>query len=356
MKKFNARRPWIPLLLVAALFVAPLATAAAQSGALVPADVTVPLPDAARQILREIPDEGTEQPEQHYYRSNEYRQDLLRPHFQGLGGAFVGVGTDQNYTMAAMAGSKLLFVVDYDPLINWIHAIYGVLIKASDTPGQLIGHFGEERVRQTEALLRSELADHPRLDRVIRHWKRRRGSWEAYLVRVSRLDRGGEPHSWLSDRSMYDYVRAMHQSGRVISRNGDVTAERTLRAVGQAAQRLGCPIRVLYFSNAEQFFTYTPSFQANMRALPTDDRTLVFRTIRHRRIENAEDGRWHYMIHPFDDFVARLDTGAYRRVFSFTTDLLAAGSPHLGSDGISTMGAEVPRRALEELRSRRARR
>ena len=93
-----------------------------------------------------------------------------------------------------------------------------------------------------------------------------------------------------------------------------------------------------------------------MKALPVDDRSIVVRTIRHRSIENAEDGRWHYLIHDFPDFVARLDTGAYRRVFSFTVDLLAAGPPHLGSNGISTLTADVPRASVERARERRRRR
>lgn len=265
------------------------------------------------------------------------------PHLDGLGGALVGVGSDQNYTMAAMARSEYLFMVDYDPLIPWVHRIYGVLVSASETPQELINRFSAPSERATRTLLREGLADDPQKDQIVRHWERRRSAWHAYLQRVSRLRRGGTSFSWLSNPEYYEYVRALHRNGRVIARNGDVTAEQTLRGVGQACERLGTKVRILYFSNAEQFFPYSASFIQNVRSLPMDDRSIVFRTIRHRSIEIADDGRWHYMIQELPDFLARLETGHYRRSFALTADLLSAGPPHLGRNGISTMTSETPR-------------
>jgi hypothetical protein len=79
------------------------------------------------------------------------------------------------------------------------------------------------------------------------------------------------------------------------------------------------------------------------------------RTIRHRNIEIAPGGRWHYLVQTFPDFQARLDTRVYRRSFALTADLLAAGAPHLGTNGISTMTPAVPMHTLEAVRARRAR-
>ncbi len=330
-----------------------LSGAALLSGA--PALAQGNLSDEQRSIVAGVPGEGTEPPGEHYYRSNEWRQDLLIEPLRGLGGAFMGVGSDQNYTMAAMAGSEYLFLVDYDPFIPWIHAIYEQLIVASETPEELIGRFSAENERETTAMLRTAFEGRPRARRMVRHFTSRRAAWEGYLTRVSRLTRDGRPFSWLADPAMYSYIRRMFRQGRVVYRNGDVTGEQTVTAVADACNRLGTKVRVVYFSNAEQFFPFTDQFIANMKALPTDDRSIVFRTIRHRRLEIAPDGRWHYLIHDFPDFVARLDTGAYHRVFSFTTDLLAAGAPFLGANGISHLTAEAPRASVEAARNRRRR-
>ncbi len=309
-----------------------------------------------RRILESVPSENLEPPGEHYYRSNEWRQDLLREHLDGRGGALIGVGSDQNYTMAAMAGSEYVFLVDYDPFIPWVHEIYEVLVKASETPEAFLARFSEENQRETTEMLRAHFEGRRQARRMVRHFTARRRAWEGYLTRVSRLERDGRPFSWLADPAMYRYTRRMFREGRMIYRNGDVTGETTMQAVADACRRLGVEARVVYFSNAEQFFENTDQFVANMKALPYDERSIVLRTIRHRAIENAEDGRWHYLVHDFPDFVARLDTGVYRRVFSFTVDLLAAGPPHLGSNGISTLTADVPRAAVEAARERRRRR
>jgi hypothetical protein len=342
---------WLTALMGLTLGLGLAADASAQRARIVPGQA---LAAEAQRVVEAVPDEGTDPPGQHYFRSNEWRQDLLVPHLEGLGGAFVGVGADQNYTMAAMAESEMLFLVDYDPMIPWIHAIYDVLIRASETPDALVARFAEENVRATTALLESGLADHPRGDRIVRHFRRKRAAWHPYLERVQGLVRGGRPFSWLSSDELYRRVRRLFEQGRVVWRNGDVTADRTMRGVADACRRLGVPVRAVYFSNAEQFFEYTDSFIENMRQLPADERAVVVRTIRHRDIEIAEDGRWHYMIHDFADFRSRLDTGVYRRSFALTADLLSAGPPFLGRAGISTMNGDTPRGMLEEFRRRRA--
>jgi hypothetical protein len=229
-------------------------------------------------------------------------------------------------------------------------------VSASATPAELIARFTEENRSATKQLLREGLAGNAQVEQIVRHFERRRDPWFHYLRRVQGLVRDGRPFSWLGDRELYDHVRALHRNGRIVSRNGDVTADRTVRAVGDAARRLGLTVRVVYFSNAEQFFEYTDSFDANMRGLPTDERSVVVRTIRHRHIANADEGRWHYLVHDMPDFIERLETGAYNRSFSFTADLLSAGPPHLGDAGISTMTRETPRGMLEEVRRRRAER
>ena len=319
-----------------------------------------PLSAAVRQRLDSLPNEATPEPRLHYFRSNEWRQDLLRPLLAGRGGAYIGVGSDQNYTMAAMAGSELLLLVDFDPRIRLVHPIYGALVSASENPDALIARFSEEALAESEALIRNHLEGHAQVEEAVRHFKRHRATWLAYLRRVQGLVRDGRPFSWLADPALYDHVRRLHREGRIISRTGDVTADVTLRAMGDTARALGATVRTIYFSNAEQFFEYTAGFKQNMHNLPTDERTVVVRTIRGRMLQIAEDGRWHYMVHDFPDFMTRLDSGAYRRSFALVADLLAAGPPHHGADGISTMTAETPRpmmdRLVERRRERQARR
>jgi hypothetical protein len=112
-------------------------------------------------------------------------------------------------------------------------------------------------------------------------------------------------------------------------------------------------VRVVYLSNAEQFFDYTPEFIRNMRSLPVDDRSVLLRTDRSRKLKRAPGGRWHYVVHDFRDFLERIETGAYPRSFALIADLIAAGPPALGETGVSTINRHIPRRMLQLVRERR---
>lgn len=313
-------------------------------------DPGVPLPEAARQALSALPSERIDAPDQFYYRSNERRHDLIAGDLAGRGGAVIGVGADQVYTLAAMAGSSLIVAVDYDNRIPLMHDIYQVLVPRSETADALIAHFEETQERATRTLL-EEAYEGAQERRVVRVFRRIRGEMHRYLGRVKERSRAGQPGSWLADPALYAHVRQLFVNGRVFARTGDVTGTTTLRSVGQTLRELGVPVRIVYFSNAEQFFAYTPDFRANMEALPTDGRTLVVRTIRHARIPNADDDRWHYVVQDFVDFGERLALGVYGRSTILLEDLAQAGAPFIG-DGVSHMTTELPRFAAERRANR----
>ncbi|MFT7520340.1 MAG: sulfatase modifying factor 1, partial [Kiritimatiellia bacterium] len=53
----------------------------------------------------------------HYIYPNEDRAHITFPYIENRGGALLGVGSDQNYTYAAIARSELLFLLDYDAIV-----------------------------------------------------------------------------------------------------------------------------------------------------------------------------------------------------------------------------------------------
>lgn len=303
-------------------------------------DPASPLPAAARAALDAVPSEPLPEPEEHYPTSNEWRHDLFFDAIRDLGGAFVGVGTDQCYTLAAVQNASLLVVVDYDPIVPRVHRMYGVLVGASPTPAELLARFDEGAERETAALLEQALAGDPEQRAIVRTYRGNRGRFAQYLAHVARLSRDGRASSWLSDPALYARVRALFANGRVIARAGDVTGATTLRGVGAALRAASIPVRAIYFSNAEQFFRYTPDFAANLRALPTDARSIVLRTFRHRRAVYPEGDTWHYMVQPVTDLDERITAG-YRRMPQIVLDAISA---RLDPRGITVVSASTPRR------------
>lgn len=275
-------------------------------------DASQPLSAEARARLARIPDEGTPDPGEHYPVSNEWRHDLWLPAIRDLGGVFVGVGPDQCYTLAAMQNASLALLVDFDPVVPLVHRMYEVLVPASDTPDALVARFQDAGAAETRALLERGLEGDPRRDAILRLWDRTRPRWARYVRAVQRSRRDGVAGSWLADAALYARVRTLFQNGRIVARNGDVTGARTLRDIGAASRELGLVVRVLYFSNAEQFFGYGPQFAENVRALPTDERSVVLRTFRARGAVYPARDRWHYVVQPLAGFVTRLGAGLRR--------------------------------------------
>lgn len=270
----------------------------------VPADVA--------QLLAGIPSEQTPAPGEHYPVSNEWRHDLWLPSVRALGGIFVGVGPDQCYTLAAMQEAELAILIDFDPQVPLVHRMYQVLVPRSASPDELVARFEDRNARATRALLEEALAGDERAPRVLSLFDHSRARWARYLRAVRRSVRDGVPGSWLADDALYARTRRMFEEGRIVSVNGDVTGSRTLYAIGAVARRLGLPVRVLYLSNAEQFFPYTPQFRVNVESLPFDERSVILRTFRARDAIYPARDRWHYVVEPALGFVGRLRDGLAR--------------------------------------------
>jgi hypothetical protein len=297
------------------------------------------LSQEARARLAAIPNEGTPSPKVHYFRSNEWFQALLVDKLRGIGGAYIGVGSDQNYTMAALAGSELLMLVDYDPKIPWVHRIYDVMVRASETPDALVARFDPTKIAESSALLEQAFAADANGAAMVKHFQQRLGLWHPYLARVQRT-----PSTWLSEPSLYKHVRTLFEQGRIVSRNGDLTATTTIRSVAGAAHALKVPVRIVYFSNAEQFFRYTKSFRQSMAALPTDERSVIIRTVHHDKLVNASPNdptEWHYMVQEHADFQTRMEAG-YRTSFQLVRDLVQHRDLTASGEALSVLSAKVP--------------
>jgi hypothetical protein len=85
--------------------------------------------------------------------SNERKHDIYFEDFKGLGGGYLGVGGDQNYTMAAAAGSQVLWLVDIDLEVVKLHKLYSALLRATDTPQAFVALFERKGVPLVDAAL-----------------------------------------------------------------------------------------------------------------------------------------------------------------------------------------------------------
>lgn len=235
--------------------------------------VDEPLPDAAA----------------HYLVGNESRHDLFAAAIADRGGAYLGVGGDQNYTLIAVAGAELAFLLDRDPAIAALHRELGRRIVAALDP---------------EALLRglSDPADPPPAA-LARSWP----ALVVHLRRVAARARDGRPTTWLSDPVLYARLRERWRSGAIHVVVGDLAGDVAMPTIAAAAASRGRAFAVVYLSNAEEAIAEPARLAANLRALPRSGGAVLLRTSGRPDVP-AADGLWSYEVAP----LAAVVTGTAR--------------------------------------------
>ncbi len=243
----------------------------------------------------------------HYVKSNEVRHDVWFPYVRGKGGAYLGVGSDQNYTVAGAARSELMFLSDIDRSVVDLHRVYEVLIEASETPELLLGRFEEGQAATSRELLETAFAGLPEPERrrLLRLYGAARETVLIHLRHVIKRKQGETPTTWLADPAMYAHIRGLFMADRVRAMGGDLTGSNSLQTAAAAARELGVAFAVIYFSNAEEYFDYSASFVANIEAFPLADGAVLLRTIYNKQWVHA-DQLWAYQVQPLADFKARL--------------------------------------------------
>ncbi|MDA3863144.1 MAG: hypothetical protein PF689_04665, partial [Deltaproteobacteria bacterium] len=118
--------------------------------------VSTKLPSKYKNILKGLKGEKLKKikrvDDQHYYISNETRYDLWYPHIKNIGGAYVGVGPDQNYSLASIAKAKLVILMDYDYEVLSTHRLYMLFFREAEKPEDILEFFKRKHVKRFKKL------------------------------------------------------------------------------------------------------------------------------------------------------------------------------------------------------------
>lgn len=242
---------------------------------------TTPLPADVSQALHAVkadpePTELTR--DTHYLSSNEWRLETFEPALAGHTGTLIGVGADQNYFFAGWSGATLLVLVDFDQWVVDLHALYAVAFAAADTPEAFVAFWSRESRAVSEARIRQSVASPKRAQALVQLYRFCRTRIVVRLEKMRALMQERRVASFLTDTAQYQHVAGLSRDGRIIALRGDLTRRGALQRTAEALERVGQPVSVVYLSNAEQYFWYSPIFKANMAALPVRDDALLLRT------------------------------------------------------------------------------
>ena len=259
-----------------------------------PPDVYAPLVQALRELSSD-PDPASTTKGKHYLVSNERRLDLFRPDIDGLGGIHLGVGTDQNFLMAAWSRPEVMIIVDFDAEVVDLWKVHAAFFRASDDVDAYLRLWSAEGHDDALALLR-ELPPGPERKRVIAQFERTRQEVDDRFRKLAERYEELSIHSYLDTPSEYDFVRSMFTRDRIVVLRGDYTKPGVVRQIGDVLREHDQPVQVLYLSNVEQYVSYRKPFRENMLGLPFADDTLVLRTLPGR------PAGFQYMLQRGEDF------------------------------------------------------
>lgn len=290
-------------------------------------------------------DEPLATPAAHFLIGNEARHDLFAGALEGRGGAFLGVGGEQCYTLAALADAERVYLLDRDPWIVALHRELGRRIVEAPTPADLL-----------EAL--DEPVDSPASELV--------DAWPAFsehLRRVAARRVDGRATTWLGDRTLYDRIRGRWREGAVVPVAGDLTGNAAMASIARDAAARDLRFTTVYLSNAEESLPSLVVLAANLGALPRRSSAIVLRTF-FREPLPAADGLWSYQIQALDDLLACVERapslslhGLIDVTFAAGALLVDAGEPGLsmivrgdrGAGDHTTLGWASPRRRDGEM-------
>ncbi|MCX4240878.1 LIC_10091 family protein [Paraliomyxa miuraensis] len=248
----------------------------------------VALTDEQVQILLGTPEDSApehrggvtkEREDKHYLAGNERSLEIFRPIIEGVGGGYVGVGTDQAYLFMSWARPEIAWLIDYDPAVVEVHEIYRLFFQAAATPEEFVALWDKPAREQALALFTN--AHDERRAKSLRRWYLGYRGWiHRRLVAVARGMEKAEVPTYLTHQEHYDFIRQMLEQRRVRPMVVNLHDKKGMRGVAQAAQQLGVPIRVLYLSNAEEYWPrYPKQYRQNIADLPFHEDAVVLRTL-----------------------------------------------------------------------------
>jgi hypothetical protein len=263
--------------------------------------------------------------EQNVMTSNEMSYQLVVPELvkrARTGGAYFGVGPEQNFTYIAAVQPKIAFIFDIRRNMLLEHLMYKSIFEMSANRVEFVANLfsrkadpqltADSPVRTIFQAFAKVPADtalaEQNLKEILSRLKTRhrfpltaedeRGIRAIYLTFVREgvltfhasflspgyatlmtlADRAGKNWSFLAANENYDRVRAMHQKNLIVPLVGDFGGPKAIRLAGQYLRDHGATVDVFYISNVEDYISQVwRQYTSNIASLPIDSSSLFVR-------------------------------------------------------------------------------
>ena len=291
------------------------------------------------------------------------------------GGAYIGVGPEQNFTYIARVRPRIAFIVDVrrqamiqqlmfkalfrlaEDRTDFLARLLSRPVKGPDAPksdasiDELMRYFSltppdaaafASNLAEIKKIIRDEFKfplsqddgfsvdyvfDSFRTDGVyisfrMDSWGRRGyGHFPSMREILEERDSLGKPGNFLANDEDYAIVRNLQQQNRIIPLVGDFAGPKTLKAVAGYLKKHSCPVSLFYISNVEQFLFQNGAFDAyvkNVKALPIGSGSLMIRSVIARYRSRYPRPMMATLMQSLSGFLTEYDQGRYTDYWMLT--------------------------------------
>jgi hypothetical protein len=288
------------------------------------------------------------------------------------GGAYLGVGPDQNFSYMAQVRPRIAFIIDIrrdnllqqllfkaaftragnraeylallfgramppasprwetstiEDLVAWVDSTPPPPAAAAAAQTTVLSTVKglelplDERDLETIARFHRTFIDAGLDLRYTSHNRPPRPYYPTYRQLLLERDLAGKQANYLSSESDYRFLKSLQERHLVIPVVGDLAGDHALAAIGRLIAERGEKVSAFYTSNVEQYLMRDglsfDRFAANLRRLPRDQRSVIIRSYFgggfYRQHPNAVPGYYStQLLQTIDTFVSEHDAGGYQ--------------------------------------------
>ncbi len=289
------------------------------------------------------------------------------------GGAYLGVGPDQNFSYIAHLRPRVVVIVDVRRDNMLLHLLYKALFEMSENRvtflanlfgravpddrdveawdiarvfqaidethvldeedkvtfqnrilekvKQLGVEFSEEDLLKIRRFHRMFIELGPEL-RFTSHGRSPQSYYPTYRQLAMETDRESKQVSFLSEEPLFQYLKKLQEEDRVIPVTGNFAAPDALPEIGAYLKEIGEAVTAFYTSNVEYYLQYQQSssmFVANVKQLPLAENSVIIRSYFNRFRMNHPLSKPGYgstqLLQTMDSFIADPDASYGNLVF-----------------------------------------
>ena len=377
------------LFLAAAIMMGGIANATSSTPVRIPSvqsSDSLPAAEFAR-LVRDLSEDGG------YFRSDNFTSnETSYLHIVGklreqgaTGGAYIGVGPEQNFTYIAKVRPRIAFIIDIRRQAVIQHLMFKAIFQlaptrmqylslllsrplpkdkapAADTPvNEMLTFFSQAQSDDKTyaanlASLRKTIkddfqvqltdADQSSLDYVYKNFRDdgldiayrmegTRGGWFPTLKElIVQPDQHGKLGNFLATKEDYEFVREMQKKNLIIPVVGDFAGKKALAAIGDYLRKRGFTVSAFYTSNVEQYLFQNGVFGGfvdNVRKLPISEKSVFIRAVPNTRFTHPAQLPGHRtttLLQQLSVFLRDNDEGRYQTYSDLVmTHYIAAENP-----------------------------